>query len=182
MTFILGDNFNSYFTEKIEAVIPRCSHHHTFPPICIYAQTFGLLYTSVDETTVLLSEMHEILFLLIHLRHHPRYFPCPSSVFLCPHSVGYFHQHPSVLVEFLHILLQLQLHFVSSQKSFGFGLSCWFRQDITGIWVLVHAVKEWISWTHRQQASKVFITGKQISPRAAGSRGRRASPCPCPTL
>ena len=37
---------------------------------------------------------------------------------------------------------------------------------------LFMAVKELTPQTHRQQASKVFIQGKQIAPRAAG-RGRR---------
>ena len=45
----------------------------------------------------------------------------------------------------------------------------WRLKDVTGIQVLVHALKEWTPKTHRQQASKVFIIGTQIAPRAPGS-------------
>ena len=54
-------------------------------------------------------------------------------------------------------------------------LSQWCQKDVTRIWVLVHAAKEWTLRTHRQQASKAFITGKQIAPRAAG-RGEESLP------
>ena len=36
---------------------------------------------------------------------------------------------------------------------------------------LFMAAEEWTPWTYRQQASKVFLTGKQIAPRAAGRGG-----------
>ena len=56
----------------------------------------------------------------------------------------------------------------------GSGSSCfWCCKDDTGIWVHVQAVKKWTLWPHRQQASKVFITGKQIPPRDPG-RGKKS--------
>ena len=50
---------------------------------------------------------------------------------------------------------------------------CW---KVIRIWVLAH--EEWTSWTHTQQASKVFITGKQIVPQTAG-RGKKSPPLYC---
>ena len=55
----------------------------------------------------------------------------------------------------------------------GVGVWLWYWKDVTRIWVLVHAAEEWTSQTHRQQASKVFITRKQKAPRAAG-RGEKS--------
>ena len=49
------------------------------------------------------------------------------------------------------------------------SLSNWCRKDVTGIPVVVHTAEERTSQTHWQQASKVFITGKQIASRTAGS-------------
>ena len=49
----------------------------------------------------------------------------------------------------------------------------WSWKDVTRIQGLVHAAEEWTSGTHRQQASQVFITGKQTAPRL----GAEKSPC-----
>ena len=56
-----------------------------------------------------------------------------------------------------------------------FQSSCWYWKDDTGIWVLIHGSQRITSWTHRQQARKVFIKEKQIAPRTAGS-GEKKSP------
>ena len=54
-----------------------------------------------------------------------------------------------------------------------FQSSCWYWKDDTGIWVLIHGSQRITSWTHRQQARKVFIKEKQIAPRTAGRGEKR---------
>ena len=57
--------------------------------------------------------------------------------------------------------------------------SYWCRKDATGIQVLVHAVEEWTSWTHRQQAKSLLQESKELPGLLGG--GRRAPTLYCLT-
>ena len=73
------------------------------------------------------------------------------------------------------LLFNFSMQQLENLKRFSPLYCNWCWKDVTGIWVLVHGAEKWTSWTHRQQASKVFITEEQTAPRTAG-RGKKNPP------
>ena len=67
------------------------------------------------------------------------------------------------------------------RKGEEWGTCRWCWKNVARIRVLVQAVKEWTPWReHTGSKQAVFITGKQIAPRAAGGAGRRVPFLCCP--
>lgn len=71
--------------------------------------------------------------------------------------------------------------FLECLIAWSFERWSWYWKDGTRIQVLVQVVEEWTPRTHRQQASKVFIKGKQTAPRVAVRWEKRPPVLCCPT-